>query len=158
MHHEIDLRDDLDIIWRETPATFKRAYKRAVKCGVTFSRCSLAELPQFYRLHLKLRKNKYRIFPQPYRYFENIRESSMGKGKRVVIGAYDRKGEMIAGQVFLACGKSLYYKFSASSPEALYQKPNNLLMWEGIKYAKESGLQRLDLGSSGYAQQGLIWF
>ena len=157
-HHEIDLRDALDVIWRETPATFKKAYKKSLTGDLTFRRCDRTHLPEFYRLHLRLRKNKYRIFPQPYRFFVHIWEEFMNNDRGVLLGAFNNRGEMVAGQVFLIAGKTLFYKFSASHPQDLHQKPNNLLIWEGIKYAKEKGLQRLDLGSSAVDQDGLIWF
>ena len=40
----------------------------------------------------------------------------------------------------------------------LHLRPNNLLIWEGIRIAKERNLDYLDLGSSGYEQKGLILF
>ena len=40
----------------------------------------------------------------------------------------------------------------------MYYRPNNLLFWEGIKYAKTLRCSTLDLGSSGLEQKGLILF
>ncbi|HLF18006.1 MAG TPA: GNAT family N-acetyltransferase [Candidatus Omnitrophota bacterium] len=156
-HHEIDVRADLDELWKNTFRTFKVAYKKALG-HLKFKRCTKEYLPKFYELHLKLRKNKYKIFPQPYRFFENIWEEYMEKDKGVLIGALDSRGRLLAAQIFLACGKGLFYKFSTSRQDVLHLKPNNLLMWEGIKYAKEKGLEKIDLGSSGLEQEGLIWF
>jgi len=158
MHHEIDVRDELDVLWQNTHRSFKVAYKRAVAGGLTFKRCGKSDLPKFYRLHLRLRKNKYKIFPQPYRFFDNIWRQYLERDKGVLFGAFDKSGAMVGAQIFLICGQTLFYKFSTSKQEALVHKPNNLLMWEGIKFAKERGLQTIDLGSSEVDQDGLIWF
>lgn len=157
-HHEIDVRDDLDVLWKNTHRSFKAAYKRALNNNLKFERCGKERLADFYNLHLKLRKNKYKIFPQPYRFFDNIWKEYMDKDKGVLFGAFNEKGEFVAAQIFLLCGNTLFYKFSTSRQDALHLKPNNMLMWEGIKFAKERGAQWIDLGSSGIEQEGLIWF
>jgi lipid II:glycine glycyltransferase (peptidoglycan interpeptide bridge formation enzyme) len=158
MHHEIDVRDDLEVLWQNAHRTFKVAYKRALASGLKFRRCNKADLPRFYQLHLRLRKNKYRIFPQPYRFFDNIWRQYIETDQGVLFGAFDKRQAMVAAQIYLVCGDTLYYKFSTSQPQALTLKPNNLLMWEGIKFAKERHLQTIDLGSSDESQEGLIWF
>jgi len=157
-HHQLDIRDDIDSIWKNTHRTFKSACNRARNKELVIKRCDQSTLPEFYRLHLRLRKNKYKIFPQPYRFFENIWEEYIAKDKGVLLGGYDKQGKFIAAQIFLVCGDTLFYKFSTSNLRGRIFKPNNLLMWEGIKYAKERNLNYVDLGSSGYEQEGLIWF
>lgn len=156
--HLLDLKSDVDTIWRRTHDSFKAAVRQGEKNGIVVKTCPKAELEKFYSLHLRIRKNKYRIFPQPYRFFEKIWEQFMEKGKGILLGAYSPQGEFIAGNIYLECGDTFYYKFNTSSLTALQLRPNNLLFWEGIKAAKERGLQSLDLGSSGYDQKGLILF
>jgi len=158
LHHEIDIRDQLDVLWREAHRSFKAACARARNKGLVIKRCPKSALDQFYRLHLRLRKNKYGLFPQPYRFFENIWQQFMQKDRGILLGAYDTKNNFVAGNIYLICGDTLFYKFSTSSLDALKLKPNNLLMWEGIKFAKERGLSCFDLGSSGLEQDGLVWF
>lgn len=157
-HHTLDVRDELDVLWRDSPRSFKVAYKRALSGGLKFKRCDRSYLPEFYRLHLRLRKNKYRIFPQPYGFFNNIWRQYMDQDKGILFGAFDGRGRMVAAQIYLVCGDGLYYKFSTSRQDALQLKPNNLLIWEGIKFAKERQLSWIDLGSSETDQEGLIWF
>jgi hypothetical protein len=158
MHHEIDVRDDLDVIWQNVYPGFKGAYKRALAAGLKVKRCTKADLPKFYRLHLLLRKNKHKIFPQPYRFFDIIWREYMDKDQGVLFGAFDPSGRMIGAQIYLVCGDTLYYKFSTSHLKALELRPNNLLIWEGIKFAKERRLSTIDMGSSDIMQEGLIWF
>ena len=82
----------------------------------------------------------------------------MDNNKGVLLGAYDRSGKFIAGNFYLICGNTLYYKFNTSCKEALSLRPNNFLFWEGVKFAKERGLEFVDLGSSGHHQKGLILY
>lgn len=156
--HQLDLRPHLDQIWKNTHDSFKSAVKQAAKIGVTVKRCEKRDLRKFYDLHLKIRKNKYRIFPQPYHFFDVIWEQMIRKGDGVLLGAFSPQGAFIGGNIYLLCGNTFYYKFNTSSLEALQYRPNNLLFWEGIKYAKELGCETLDLGSSGLEQKGLILF
>lgn len=157
-YHLLDVGEDLEVIWKRTHDSFKSAVKQGQKAGVVVRRCSRPELEKFYDLHLRVRKNKYHVFPQPFKFFDNIWRQYMEHDKGVLLGAYDPAGRFIGGNVYLICGDTLYYKFNTSSLDCLKFRPNNLLFWEGIKYAKERGLQYLDLGSSGYEQHGLILF
>jgi hypothetical protein len=156
--HFLDIKDDLDSVWKRAHDSFKSAVRQAEKKGVVIKPCTKEVLPQFYQLHLKMRKNKYRIFPQPYRFFKNIWEQYIDKDQGVLLGAYDPQGRFIAGNMYLICSNTLYYKFNTSSLDALKFRPNNLMFWEGVKYAKQKGLDYIDLGSSGYDQHGLILF
>jgi len=156
--HILDLRPDLNELWRNTHDSFKSAVKQGEKLGVVIRPGAKRELPKFYDLHLKVRKNKYKVFPQPYRFFNIIWEQYMPQDKGVLLGAYDPSGNFIAGNVYLICGDTMYYKFNTSSLAALNFRPNNFLFWEGIKLAKARGLKFLDLGSSGLKQEGLIRF
>lgn len=156
--HSLDLRPDLRQIWKNTHDSFKSAVKQSEKSGVIIRRCEKKELRNFYNLHLNIRKAKYKIFPQPYRFFEVIWDEMIAKGKGALLGAYSPQGEFIGGNIYLLCGDTFYYKFNTSSLSALKYRPNNLLFWEGIKYAKALKCASLDLGSSGSEQKGLILF
>jgi len=156
--HVLDTRADLDSIWKKTTDSFKNAVRQSQKQGVIVKKCDFSELKKFYRLHLAVRKNKYHLFPQPFRFFKNIWHQYMDRGQGVLLGAYDKTGKFIAGNVYLVCGNTLYYKFNTSDRNALKLRPNNILFWEGIRYAKDKGLDCIDLGSSGCEQTGLILF
>lgn len=156
--HFLDVRDDLDRIWRRTHDSFKAAVNQARRSGLAVRTCEKSELKKFYKLHLNVRKNKYRIFPQPYKFFDMIWRQYMDRGQGVLLGAYDPSGNFVAGNIYLVCGNTLYYKFNTSSQKSLSLRPNNFLFWEGIRFAKERNLEFIDLGSSGMHQKGLILF
>lgn len=156
--HLLDLRPQLRQVWKNTHDSFRAAVKQSEKNGVVVRRCEKKELRKFYDLHLNIRKKKYKIFPQPYRFFEMIWDEMIAKGNGVLLGAYSPAGEFIGGNIYLMCGDTFYYKFNTSSLTNLKYRPNNLLFWEGIKYAKALRCNWLDLGSSGSEQKGLILF
>lgn len=156
--HFLDVREPVETVWKKTHESFRSAVKQSQKAGVTVKRCDKSGLKNFFDLHLSLRKNKYRLFPQPYRFFDNIWQEYVEKDKGVLLGAFDARGNFIGGNVYLICGNTLYYKFNTSNLTSLKLRPNNQLFWEGIKFAKERDLGYIDLGSSGIEQHGLIAF
>jgi CelD/BcsL family acetyltransferase involved in cellulose biosynthesis len=104
-----------------------------------------------------LRKSKYRLLAQPLAFFEEIARRFKAAGKWHALGAWldDR---LIAGTIYLSWADTLYYKFNASSLDALEVRPNSLLTWEGIELANTLGCRQLDLGPSDDDQPGLIRF
>lgn len=156
--HFLDARPSLEVLWRNTNDSFRAAVNQAKRMGVTVSIGSRSDLGRIYQMHLALRKSKYRIFPQPYAFFENIWRVYMDHDKGFLLCAYDPDGRLIAGTIYLICGDTLYYKINTSALGALKYRPNNILFWEGIKIAKERGLDSIDMGSSGWDQKGLALF
>lgn len=157
-YHILDVRDDVEAIWKRCHDSFKGPVKQAQKNGVTVRPCDKSGLKNFFKLHTRLRKNKYRLFPQPYRFFEHVWQEYIDKGQGVLLGAFDGGGHFVGGTIYLICGNTLYYKFNTSDLNYLKARPNNLLLWEGVKFAKARGLEYLDMGSSGYEQKGLVLF
>jgi len=62
----------------------------------------------------------------------------------------------VGGIFFLEWQGGLYYKFNASALSHLTIRPNDLLLWNGIQYAKEKGLTHFDFGLSDWDQEGLL--
>jgi CelD/BcsL family acetyltransferase involved in cellulose biosynthesis len=156
--HLLDARDSLENLWKKTNDSFRAAVNQARRMGVTVSVGKKSDLAHMYQMHLSLRKTKYKIFSQPYQFFENIWRVYMDNDKGFLLCAYDPDGKMIAATIYLICGDTLYYKINTSSAGSLKYRPNNILFWEGIKIAKERGLDYIDMGSSGWDQKGLALF
>ena len=97
--HLLDIRPDLEILWKKTHESFRSPVKQAQKSGVVVRPCDKKGLAKFYELHLRLRKNKYRLFPQPYRFFDNIWQAYMEKSQGVLLGAYDKDSGFIGGTI-----------------------------------------------------------
>jgi lipid II:glycine glycyltransferase (peptidoglycan interpeptide bridge formation enzyme) len=109
----------------------------------------------YHRLHLSLRKYKYRLLAQPFGLFERIwQEFSVDDGIVTLLARVN--GEPIAGAVYLVWNDVLYYKFGASLAGALPLRPNDALFWTALRWASERGFRQLDWGLSDLHQPGLI--
>jgi hypothetical protein len=115
----------------------------------------MAALHIYHRLHVTLRKHKYRLLAQPLALFERIWQEFSVRDGIVTFLAYFN-GEPIAGAVFLAWNDTLYYKFGASLAGTLPLRPNDAVTWTALRWASERGFRRLDWGLSDLEQPGLI--
>lgn len=156
--HGLSVEPDLDQLWRGMHNSVRRAVNKAIKEGVRVEIVSDRKiLERFFQMHLKVRKNKYRLLAQPYEFFENVWQAFLEAEKLFMMVA-NYQGKMIAGSLFIGWDRTLYYKFNASDPLYLGSRPNDLLIWEAIKIAKLRGYTALDLGLSDDDQDGLIRF
>jgi CelD/BcsL family acetyltransferase involved in cellulose biosynthesis len=154
--HGLDLRPDVDALWNQLDSSARRAVRKAQQEGVVVRQAeSKQELREFFAMHLGIRKQKYQMLAQPYRFFENIWEQFVEQGRGALMMAH-WGGELIAGTFYLQWRDGLYYKFNASLPEHLQLRANDLLAWSGIQYAKQQGLAHLDFGLSDWDQEGLL--
>ncbi len=154
--HGIDLTESLDDQWSRIDSSARRAIRKAEKSGVAVRLAdNEADVRSFFNLHLGIRKYKYRLLAQPYRFFQNIaRIFSDASLFALMIAEVD--GEVVGSVMYLGWGSTLYYKFSASSAQHLEFRPTDLLIWEGMKFARENGYRYLDLGLSDWDQDGLV--
>ncbi len=154
--HGIEITGDDAMIWVGLDASARRAIRKAKRCGVQISVAdSKEELRSFFELHLQIRKYKYQLLAQPYKFLENIWDQFIAKGDGfLMLARY--QGELVGGALFLEWRQKLYYKFNASNPELVACRPNDLVLWEGIKYALDRGINYLDLGLSDWEQEGLV--
>ncbi len=154
--HGINLQRDLGEIWEGLEGSARRAIKKAQRSGVVVHIAEgKEELRKFFKLHLGIRKYKYRLVAQPYPFFEYIWDEFLAKQDGALMLA-EHKGDFIGGVLFLEWKDTLYYKFNASNPDFLSIRPNDLVIWEGIKYGKLKGLKSFDFGISDWDQEGLV--
>lgn len=154
--HCADLTRPEDQIWADMRDNARQNIRRAERGGIIVREGRrLEDVYAFYRMHSNLRKTKYRMFAQPISFFEHIHSAFANDGRLIVLLA-EHEGTPIAGILFLIHDNTLYYKFNASTETAL--RPNDLLVWTGMKIARRAGLSRLDFGVSDIDQPGLIRF
>lgn len=154
--HGVELQRDLDEIWMSLHASARRAIRKADGAGVAVKMSTSEEdVAAFFRLHLRVRKYKYGLLAQPYRFFQETWRQFIEPGRGFVLLATldDRP---VGGIVFLEWQDTLYYKFNASDIAALPARPNDRLIWEAVQIAKDRGLRMLDFGLSDLDQDGLV--
>ncbi|WP_317492813.1 GNAT family N-acetyltransferase [Haloechinothrix sp. LS1_15] len=154
--HGTPLDAPLDELYRRLSGTARRNIARARRAGVrVVATAEQDAMHAFHRLHLRLRKRKYRLLAQPPELFDRIWQSFAPRDAVVTLLAYEQH-TLIAGAVFLVWNDVLYYKFGASLHEHLALRPNDALFWAGIEWGARRNLAWVDWGCSDDDQPGLI--
>ncbi len=156
--HTLSVAPSQEALWDGLASPVRRAIQKAKRAGVEVRPlCADEGREGFHKLHVALRKSKYRLLAQPSIFFEAIAQRFGASGDWLPLGAF-LDGRLIAATIYLRWRDTLYYKFNASAPDALSVRPNNLLLWEGVSLARSLGCHTLDLGPSDDDQPGLIRF
>jgi CelD/BcsL family acetyltransferase involved in cellulose biosynthesis len=156
--HATPLDAGIDELHRRIAGPSRRNIAAAQRAGVRVDvRDDIDAVRTFHRLHVGLRKHKYRLLAQPWAFFENIWHEFSAGGRCVTLLA-SLGGEVIAGALFLEWNDVLYYKFGASAPGYLRVRPNDAVYWAGIRRGVERDLRLVDWGLSDLDQPGLVAF
>jgi CelD/BcsL family acetyltransferase involved in cellulose biosynthesis len=154
--HGTPLGASVPEIYRSLSSAARRNIATAERNGVRVEAFTGLDAVRIYhRLHVTLRKYKYRLLAQPVALFERIwQEFSVHDGIVTLLAQVN--GEPIAGGIYLAWNDALYYKFGASLAGALPLRPNDALAWTALRWASERGFRMLDWGLSDLDQPGLV--
>jgi CelD/BcsL family acetyltransferase involved in cellulose biosynthesis len=143
-------------LYQRISSTSRRNLKAADRNNVrVVASTELDGVHAFHRLHVRLRKNKYRLLAQPVEFLERIWQHFTGDDAVITLLA-EVDGEIAAGAMYLVWGNTLYYKFGASLAEYLPMRPNDALYWSALKLALGRGLGSVDWGISDLDQPGLV--
>jgi len=155
--HTLDLDQDEQKIFSSFKSNTKRNIKKAVKenIKITLSN-SLSSLKEFNRLNCITRK-LHGLPPQPYHFFEKIYEHIISQKKGFVVLAYYQK-KPVAGAVYFHFSGQAIYKYGASDRRFQHLRPNNLVMWEAIKWYAQNGFRSFSFGRTEPENKGLIQF
>lgn len=136
----------------------RRNLRAAARRGLRFVAArDLDSVRAVHRLHVALRKRKYRLLAPPVALFERIWERFAPEDRLLAVLARDGD-EVVAGALYLVWGDVLYYKFGASLASHLDRRPNEGVAWTAIGWGAERGLGILDWGLSDLDQPGLLRF
>ena len=156
--HGIDLGPSLDALWTGLDGSARQNSRKAERSGVTVRiGKEVADLRLFHAMHAQLRKAKYRMLAQPFALFTAIRDrftAPPGSAGDVVVVLAEADGQPIAGILLILWRGTAYYKFNASFDTRL--RPNDLLTWHAMRYAKDRGCGWFDFGISDTDQPGLV--
>ncbi len=155
--HGLDLTRSQDSLWAVMRDSTRRAVEKARRQGVSVQvETSPEAVSEFYRMHLGVRKRKYRLLAQPRLFFENISQHFFPRKGFILMARH--QGKPAAAVLFLIWNGTIYYKFNASDPDHLGLRPNDLLVWEGMLLGKRLGCRSWDFGLSDADQEGLCRF
>lgn len=155
--HSVRLAHDATAQFAQLSTSARQAVRKAERSGVRVeSSRSETAVRRFYRLHCGTRR-RHGSPPQPYCFFQHIAREIVAKGAGFVVLAYVGESA-VAGAMFFEFGKMGLFKFGASQLESQEVRPNNLVMWTGIKALMASGCEVLHLGRTSLDNAGLRRF
>ena len=144
--HDLPLTADPERVAASFRASVRRNIRAAEK-GPAVVRLASSEsdvAETFYGLHVNSRR-RLGLPVQPRRFFRllwsRMIQPDLGRVLLIDVGT-----DTVAGAVFLNWNRTVIYKYGASDPRYWPVRPNNLLFWEAIKWACESGYERLSFG------------
>jgi len=153
--HDINLDKTESEIFSSFDDGNQRNIKKSGREGVIIrSEQSLDSLGKFHQLNCLTRK-RHGLPPQPFAFFNNVFEDVISKGRGTVVSAF-YKETVIASSVFFYFGKRALFKYGASNMEFQNLRPNNLIMWEALKWVRQQGFKTMNLGRTEAENQGLL--
>ena len=123
----------------------RKAQKSGVVCKLN---CDFKSLVEIYRILQKVYKRAQLPLP-PLDFFENI-ITTLGKqnGFLKIFKAVHQE-KVVAARLILAYKNSLYDWYAGSLQEFNHLRPNDLLVWEILKWGCENGFDFFDFGGAG---------
>lgn len=147
---EVQPRSTILLDLRPGPETLLAGLRRgtryniqlAMRKGVTVTRGDEAALVDFYRLLQETgRRGCFLIHSLAY-YQQMWRWLATRDMAELLLARW--QGELLAGAIILTLGRRAYYMYGASSSRHRHLKPNELLQWEAILWAKGRGCTSYD--------------
>jgi len=135
----------------------KRNIKEAIKKGVRVEVSqALDSIQEFYRLNCITRK-RHGLPPQSFSFFKKVHEHIISKTLGfVVLASYEET--VIAGAVYFYYGEKAFWKYGASDKRFHRLRPNNLVLWEAIKWFSQNGYKSICFGRTEPGNGGLRKF
>jgi lipid II:glycine glycyltransferase (peptidoglycan interpeptide bridge formation enzyme) len=155
--HALNLERGEDFLFKNLDGTMRRGIRKAEAAGLRIKIDDTAEsVHTYYALHCQTRR-RHGLPPQPSRFFLNIQRHIMQAGHGFVVTArLDEKP--VAAAMFFHWGGHALYKFGASDYGCQQLRPNNLVMWHGIRQCAARGARRLHFGRTSLTNEGLRRF
>jgi hypothetical protein len=155
--HELDLTPGPVKLLAGFAPSVRRAIRKAESSGLcTEIRSDLEAVRSYYELHAQTRR-RHGVPPQSWSFFRNLHRFLIAEGRGMVILAR-HESRPVAGAVFLYAGKNAIYKYGAADRAFQSMRPANLVMASAIRDLAERGLEKLDLGRTSLANEGLRRF
>ena len=155
--HTLALGPDETIVEKGFKPNTRRNIRKAGNEGITVALERSGEaVASYYRLHCATRRH-HGLPPQPRSFFDRIHEHVIAAGHGFVALAR-HKGRIIAGAVYFHFRDQAIYKYGASDREHLALRPNNLVMWEAIRWCCRNGIRTFSFGRTEPGNEGLLQF
>lgn len=148
---EIDLTQDEDRLLAKMTGPCRTNIRKAVKSGVAVRECWDDSFIDQYYLQLQDVFAKQKLVPtySKERVRQLLHHLSRAERKMLPLQAIDPEGRCIASMITLGMNDRAYFWGGASWRKFQILRPNELLMWESMKYWKAEGIRAFDMGGAG---------
>jgi CelD/BcsL family acetyltransferase involved in cellulose biosynthesis len=155
--HTLDLKGDEKELWSKLRPEVRRAVQKARKSGLELV-CGGGDeqLSALYRLQTITRR-RHGLPPQPGKFFRVLQRNFLKQGGGNIVTVHNH-GEPVAAALFLHFAGRALYKMGASDMRFQSWRPNDLVMWEGIRWCRDQGCHELSLGRTDLHHEGLRRF
>lgn len=138
----LDLTMDINEIWMTQVSTQNRnTIRKCEKNGL------YVEVSNEYETFVEIYKQTMqKVNADDFYFFDKDYFQQLQNNKHMVLLCVKKENEIIAGAIFMFYGNFCHYHLAGSRREYLKYAPNNLLIWEAIKYAKEKGYKKFHFG------------
>jgi hypothetical protein len=155
--HTLELGTDEAMVSGRFKPNIRRNIRKAEKEGVQVKLDhSFESIGAFYKLNCGTRRH-HGLPPQPWLFFRKIYEHVIAAGKGFVALA-EYKNQVAAGAVFTFYRDQAIYKYGASDRSLHRLRPNNLVIWEAIRWCCRKGIRSLNFGRTEPENEGLVQF
>ena len=153
--HDLNLARTDHEFFSDFKANTRRNIKKAERSGLTVNiDNSLLSVKYFYRLNC-LTRRRLGYPSQPFSFFRQVHKYAISQGYGIVVSAF-LSNTCVAAAVYFFFGDQAIFKFGASDLEYQYIRPNNLVMWEAIKWLRDRGIQTMSFGRTNLEDRGLL--
>lgn len=138
----LDLTNSIDEIWMNQVSTQNRnTIRKCEKNGL------FVEISDEYETFIEIYKQTMqKVNADEFYFFDKNYFQQLQNNKHMLLLCVKKDNDIIAGAIFMAYGDFFHYHLAGSKKEYLKYSPNNLLLWEAIKYAKEHGYKKFHFG------------
>jgi hypothetical protein len=142
-------------------ATIMRALRKAQRHGVQVRQAESAlDLRTWYPLYVRTMQ-AHGVPQRPYRLFEAAWDLLRPHGMLQLLLAELYSGgrrQLLAGSLFLMFGQTVFYAFNGCESDGRPLRANDLIHWQAISDACDTGYRHYDLGEVVETQAGLHRF
>lgn len=138
----LDLEKTEDEIWMQEISTQNRnTIRKCIKNGLQVEISNnYSEFKEIYNSTMD------KVGADSFYYFDDNYYQRISEGKEYTLLKVKHESETIAAGIFIGYGDYFHYHLAGSKKEYLKLAPNNLLLWEAIKYGKEKGYRKMHFG------------
>ena len=147
---EIDLTNSEDEIFSNMKSACRRCIRKAKKNGVSIEETrDMRFADDYYDQLLDVFAKRSLVPTYPKKRVQELLTNLLPTGNLLLLRARNEDGLCIATGIFPAFNDIMVFWGGASWREHQMLRPNELIIWYAMKYWKDRGIKRFDMGGGG---------